>query len=114
MHEFEKNADRFLNSLSAQCTQETLDYIMEELRQSMDEEEVPTEEAVRSFFLSPEQPTSLTDFQKALAMDKLLEWIEVNLRTICDLIRYRYWKRAGAVSSVDEFLELFRPDADEG
>ena len=114
MHDFEKNADRFLNSLSVRCTQETLDYIMEELRQAMDEDEVPTEEAVRSFFLAPEQPTTLTNFQQALAMDKLLEWMEVNLRTICDLIRYRYWKQAGAVSSVDEFLELFRLDTDEG
>lgn len=114
MKYFEERADLFLKSLAAQCTQETLDYIREELRQTMDEDEAPTEEALRAFFLAPDQPAPLTELQKALAMDKLLEWIEVNLRTICDLIRYRYWKQAGAVSSVDEFLELFRPDADEG
>ena len=50
----------------------------------------------------------VTAFQQALAMDNLLEQAEVNFRTLCDLLRYHYWKQAGAVSSVDEFLELFR------
>ena len=41
-------------------------------------------------------------------MDRLLEQAEINFRTLCDLLRYHYWKQAGAVSSVDEFLELFQ------
>ena len=74
----------------------------------MDEEEIPPTDTVRSFIRHPEQPTELTAFQQALVMDSLLEQAEVNLRMLCDLLRYHYWKQAGAVSSVEEFLELFR------
>ena len=42
-------------------------------------------------------------------MDKLLECAEVNLRTLCDLIRYQQLKGAGVVNSVEEFLYLVRP-----
>ena len=34
---------------------------------------------------------------------------EVNFRTLCDLIRYRYFKSAGLVNSVEEFLALAHP-----
>ena len=43
-------------------------------------------------------------------MDKLLECAEINLRTLCDLIRYQQLKDAGVVNSVEEFLHLVRPD----
>ena len=43
-------------------------------------------------------------------MDKLLECAKVNFRTLCDLIRYQQLKDAGAVSSVEEFLSLVRPN----
>ena len=43
-------------------------------------------------------------------MDKLLECAEVNLRTLCDLIRYQQLKDAEAVNSVEEFLQLVHPD----
>ena len=45
-----------------------------------------------------------------MALDKLLECAEVNLRTLCDLIRYQQLKDAGVVNSVEEFLRLVRPD----
>lgn len=44
-----------------------------------------------------------------VAMDKLLECAEVNFRTIRDMLRYQHMKRAGVVSSVEEFLELLHP-----
>ena len=44
-------------------------------------------------------------------MDKLLECAEVNLRMLCDLIRYQQLKDARVVNSVEEFLCLVRPDA---
>ena len=43
-------------------------------------------------------------------MDKLLECAEVNFRTLCDLVRYQQLKDAGAVNSVEEFLQLVHPD----
>ena len=43
-------------------------------------------------------------------MDKLLECAEVNLRTLCDLIRYQQLKEVGVVNNVEEFLQLVRPD----
>ena len=44
-----------------------------------------------------------------VAMDKLLECAEVNFRTTCEMLRYRQMKRAGVVSSVEEFLQLLHP-----
>ena len=95
-------------TLADRCTTETMRSVMDTMKQSMDDGEIPPTETVRSFIQHPEQPTDLTAFQQALAMDNLLEQAEVNFRTLCDLLRYHYWKQAGAVSSVDEFLELFR------
>lgn len=47
------------------------------------------------------------DAQEVAVVDQLLEHIEVNVRTICDLIRFKCMKSAGMVQSMDEFLELF-------
>ena len=108
MNQLEKDLKLLLDSLAGRCTAETMRSIMETMERSMDDEEIPPAETVRAFIQHPEQPTELTAFQQALAMDSLLEQAEVNFRTLCDLLRYHYWKQAGAVSSVDEFLELFR------
>ena len=53
----------------------------------------------------------LSTEQQIVAMDKLLECAEVNLRMLCDLIRYQQLKDARVVNSVEEFLCLVRPDA---
>ena len=98
MNRLEKDLKLLLDSLADRCIDETMRSVMEAMKQSMDDEEIPP----------AGQPTELTAFQQALAMDNLLEQAEVNFRTLCDLLRYHYWKQAGAVSSVDEFLELFR------
>ena len=108
MNRLEKDLKLLLDSLADRCTAETMRSVMETMKQSMDDGEIPPTETVRSFIQHPEQPTDLTAFQQALAMDNLLEQAEVNFRTLCDLLRYHYWKQAGAVSSVDEFPELFR------
>ena len=108
MNRLEKDLKLLLDTLADRCTTETMRSIRETMEQSIDEEEIPPAEAVRSFIQHPEQSTELTVFQQALVMDSLLTDAEVNFRTLCDLLRYHYWKQAGAVSSVDEFLELFR------
>ena len=48
-----------------------------------------------------------------LATDKLLEYAEINLRTLCDLIRYQQLKELGIVHSVKEFIQLFHPNEQE-
>lgn len=108
MNRLKKDLKLLLDALADRCTAETMRSIRETMEQSMNDEEIPPAEAVRSFIRQPEQPTELTAFQQALVMENLLEQAEVNFRTLCDLLRYHYWKQAGAVSSVDEFMELFR------
>lgn len=56
--------------------------------------------------LSLDQDTAM-DAQEVAAVDQMLEHIEVSVRTICDLIRFKCMKSAGMVQSMDEFLELF-------
>lgn len=68
------------------------------------------EDAVRAYLQDPDKPAALSVEQQILAMDKLLECAEVNLRTLCDLIRYQQLKNVGAVNSVEEFLQLVHPD----
>ena len=73
-------------------------------------EEMPEEDAVRAYLQGPEEATTLSAEQQIVAIDKLLECAEVNLRTLCDLIRYQQLKDAGVVNSVEEFLSMVRPD----
>ena len=108
MNLLEKDLKLLLDTLADRCTTETMRSVMDTMEQSMDDGESPPAEAVRSFIQHPGQPTELTAFQQALAMDRLLEIAEVNIRTLCDLLRYHYWKQAGAVSSVEEFMDLLR------
>ena len=48
-----------------------------------------------------------------LVTDKLLEYAEISLRTLCDLIRYQQLKELGVVHSAKEFIQLFHPDEQE-
>ena len=76
-------------------------------------ESVPSENEPHQLFLSPDEPPTLTVSPQVLAMDKLLEYAEVRLRTLCDLIRYQQLKQFGIINSVEEFIELFRPEEKE-
>ena len=97
---------RFLKEMAQR---ETVDYVVQELRQCLGED-VPTAEEVRRYLLNPVDTDGLNAHQQALVMDQLLECAEVNFRTLCGLIRYRYFKSAGLVNSVEEFLALAHPD----
>jgi len=109
MEKFEMSKRQLLDLLTANIEQETINYIHREMRQAAPES-VPTANELRAYFLSPDEQTKLSAYQQVLAMDKLLEYAEVSLRTLCDLIRYQQLKRFGIVNSVDEFVELFRPE----
>lgn len=112
MEEFKKSKQRLLDLLTANIEQEILDYVRQEMRQAA-VESVPTANELHTFFQSPDEPTALSVYQQVLAMDKLLNYAEVSLRTLCDLIRYQQLNQFGIVNSVDEFVELFRPDEKE-
>ncbi len=47
------------------------------------------------------------DAQKVAVINQLLDHVEVSVRTICDLIRFKCMKSAGMIQSMDEFLELY-------
>ncbi|WP_298023103.1 hypothetical protein [uncultured Dysosmobacter sp.] len=112
MDEFETSKRRLLALLTANIEQETIDYVHQEMRQAAPEI-VPTASELRAFFQSLDGQTELSAYQQVLAMDKLLEYAEVSLRTLCDLIRYQQLKQFGIVHSVEEFAELFHPDEQE-
>lgn len=109
MNVFEENTKQLLQALTANAEKETMDYILQGMRAVLGEE-MPEEDAVQAYLQDPDNSTTLSAEQQIVAMDKLLECAEVNLRTLCDLIRYQQLKDAGVVNSVEEFLQLVHPD----
>ena len=99
---------QFLSFLIADAERETLDCVLQGMREVLGEEMLE-EDAVRAYLYCPEKATTLSAEQQIVAMDKLLECAEVNFRMLCDLIRYQQMKEAGVVNSVEEFLYLVRP-----
>ena len=108
MNLFGARQKQLLSFLTANAERETLDYVLQGMRDILGED-MPEEDAVRAYLQGPEKATTLSAEQQIVAMDKLLECAEVNLRMLCDLIRYQQLKDAGVVNSVEEFLHLVRP-----
>ena len=104
MNPFEQSKQQLLHSLTSQVGQEM---------QHDAPDSVPTEEELFAFFQSPDEPTALDAYQQMLATDKLLEYAEISLRTLCDLIRYQQLKELGIVHSAKEFIQLFHPNEQE-
>ena len=111
MNPFKQN-EHLLHFLTSQVEQEVIDYIRQEMQHDATDS-VPTEEELLTFFQSPDKPTKLDAYQQMLATDKLLEYAEISLRTLCDLIRYQQLKESGVVHSAKESIQLFRPDEQE-
>ena len=111
MNPFEQN-EHLLHFLTSQVEREVIDYIRQEMQHGAPGS-VPTEEELIAFFESPDEPTILDAYQQMLATDKLLEYAEISLRTLCDLIRYQQLKELGVVHSAKEFIHLFHPDEQE-
>ena len=108
MKNFDVSA-QLLMSLFGNADQNTLNYVLSELAKTYGDN-APDENAVKSFLLSPDADTQLSSQERVVVIDKVLECAEINFRTTCDLIRYRFMKDAGMVHSMDEFLALFRSD----
>ena len=112
MNPFEQSKQQLLHSLTSQVEQEVIDYIRQEMQHDAPDS-VPTEDELLTFFQSPDKPTKLDAYQQMLATDRLLEYAEISLRTVCDLIRYQQLKELGIVHSAKEFIQLFHPDEQE-
>ena len=111
MNPFEQN-EHLLHFLTSQVEREIIDYIRQEIQHDAPES-VPTADELLTFFQSPDAPTALDTYQQMLVTDKLLEYAEISLRTLCDLIRYQQLKELGVVHSAKEFIQLFHPDEQE-
>ena len=112
MNPFEQSKQQLLHSLTSQVEQEVIDYIRQEMQHDAPDS-VPAEDELLTFFQSPDEATTLNAYQQMLATDKLLEYAEISLRTLCDLIRYQQLKELGVVHSAKEFIQLFHPDEQE-
>ena len=109
MNPFEQSKQQLLHSLTSQVEQEVIEYIRQETQHDAPDS-VPTEEELFAFFQSPDKPTKLDAYQQMLATDRLLEYAEISLRTLCDLICYQQLKELGVVHSTKEFIQLFHPN----
>lgn len=112
MNPFEKSTQQLLRFLTSHAEWEVIDYIRQEIQHGAPGS-IPTEEELFAFFQSPDEPTKLDAYQQMLATDKLLEYAEISLRTLCDLIRYQQLKELGVVHSTKEFIQLFHPAEQE-
>ena len=109
MNPFEQSTQQLLRFLTSHAEWEVIDYIRKEMQHGAPDS-IPTEEELFAFFQSPDEPTELDTYQQMLATDKLLEYAEISLRTLCDLIRYQQLKELGIVHSAKEFIQLFHPN----
>ena len=112
MNPFEQSKQQLLHFLTSNAEQEVIDYIRQEMQHEAPSS-IPTEDELLTFFQSPDKPTGLDACQQMLATDKLLEYAEISLRTLCDLIRYQQLKELGIVHSAKEFIQLFHPNEQE-
>ena len=112
MNPFEQSKQQLLHALTSQVEQEVIDYIRQEMQHDAPDS-VPAEDKLLTFFQSPDEATTLNAYQQMLATDKLLEYAEISLRTLCDLIRYQQLKEFGIVHSAKEFIQLFHPNEQE-
>ena len=96
MNPFEQSTQQLLRFLTSHAEWEVIDYIRQEMQREAPSS-IPTEEELLTFFQSPDEATTLNAYQQMLATDKLLEYAEISLRTLCDLIRYQQLKELGIV-----------------
>ena len=108
MKNFDMSTHMLVN-LFGNADQATLDYVLNELAEAYGDN-APDENAVKNFLRFPDSDTLLSSQERVVVIDKVLECAEINFRTTCDLIRYRFMRDAGMVHSMDEFLALFRSD----
>ena len=109
---FDKNTHLLLRMFCGGTERETLDYVVNGTREILGDT-APDREAVKAFLSDPEEDDQLSTGQRVVVIDQLLEYLEVNIRTTFDLIRYKVMKEAGIVRDMDEFLLLLRSGSEK-
>ena len=71
MNVFGNSSKQLLQALTANAENETMDYVLREM-QAVLGEEMPEEDALRTYLQNPDKPTELSITQQIVAMDKLL------------------------------------------
>ena len=112
MNIFDGNTQLLLGLVAGGSEENTLAYVLEGMAEILGDD-APDAKSVEAYLCDPDSDTQLNSREQFLVIDKLLECAEVNLRTICDMVRYKFMRDAGMVQSVEEFLALFRPDDEE-
>ena len=107
MNPFEQSTQQLLRFLTSHAEREVIDYIRQEMQREAPSS-IPTEEELFAFFQLPDEPTKLDAYQQMLATDRLLEYAEISLRTLCDLIRYQQLKEFGIVHSAWRYVGYSR------
>ena len=97
MNVFGNSSKQLLQALIANAEKETMDYVLQEI-QAVLGEEMPEADEVRTYLQDPDKPTELSTTQRIVAMDKLLECAEVNLRKII--------KRRRVVMNQSEMMQI--------
>lgn len=100
-----RNDMSFIKALTEEAEQETVDYIMEGMKETFGEK-CPDSKVVVSYLKDTESNTTLTTKEQLIVIHKLLEVSEINFRTMCDFVRYQVFRNAGMVETMEEFLEL--------
>ena len=111
MNIFDENT-QLLRLLAERSERDTIEYVLDGMAEMLGDD-APDAKTVEAYLRDQDSDTQLNSRERFLIIDKLLEYVEINLRTTCDMIRYKFLKDVGIVQSVDEFLALFHPD-DEG
>ena len=104
-----KTERSFIKALAEEAERETVDYIMEGMQKTFGRR-CPGRRSVMVYLKDTEHSTTLTVREQLIVIHKLLEVSEIDFRTRCDLIRYRMFRDAGIVETVDDFLRLLHPD----
>ena len=89
MEAFQTDSGFLYRFVRAECEGKTMNYVLREMKEVLGEEQ-PDPEQVRAYLQAPDKPTTLSFYQRMVAIDKLLECVEVNFRMTCDLIRYQW------------------------
>ena len=87
MNPFEQSKQRLLHLLTSQVEQGVIDYIRQEMQHNISDS-IPTEDELLAFFQSSDESAKLDAYQQMLSTGKLLEYAEISLRPLCDLICY--------------------------
>ncbi|MBS6292260.1 MAG: hypothetical protein KH446_11225 [Oscillibacter sp.] len=81
MNVFGNSSKQLLQALTANAENETMDYVLREM-QAVLGEEMPEEDALRTYLQNPDKPTELSTTQQIVALDMPATTRSAILRTV--------------------------------